>query len=65
MNQSKVDATTPVSKNWLRVIQYCKQVSPHSDITISIRGGEPVELLGEKRKIRFDKEGYFSETTEN
>ena len=55
MSQYKVEPIVPVSNNWLRLITYCRRVIPHGDISIRIANGEPVDLLSEKRKVRFDK----------
>ena len=45
-----------LTDSWKRLILYCHHVLPHGEITLRIVNGEPTELLGEKKKIRFDKE---------
>ena len=50
-----------VTDNWLRLIHYVRSHLPHGEITIRVAGGEPIDLIGEKKKIRFDKADYFAD----
>lgn len=50
-----------ISKNWARVIHYCKTRLPHGEITFQVVNGEPTDLISSKEKIRFDKPDFFPE----
>jgi hypothetical protein len=64
MSGKKQDTTlmdAVISKNWARVIHYCKTKLPHGEITFQVVNGEPVDLISSKEKIRFDKPDFFPE----
>ena len=44
-----------ISKPWLNFIAYVQTTYSDADLTVKFAAGSPVELLGAKPKIRFDK----------
>jgi len=44
-----------IGKQWLNFIQYVQTTYPESDLSVKFAAGAPVELLGAKPKVRFDK----------
>lgn len=44
-----------ISKPWMNFILYVQTTYPEADLTVKFAAGAPVELLGAKPKVRFDK----------
>lgn len=46
----------PVSRSWIRLIQYCRTSCPFGTLTIKIVNAQPTVLVDRKVDVRFDKE---------
>jgi hypothetical protein len=46
----------PVSKSWIRMVQWIRTSAPYCTATVKFINGEPTTLISVKKDIRFDKE---------
>ena len=44
-----------VTEAWIRFIRYCQTELPHGEVKVKIVNGDPTQLLGFSRSVRFDK----------
>lgn len=51
-----MDKTKEVPEAWMNLIKYCQTILPHGEIQVRIVNGLPTDLVGEKKRIRFDKD---------